>query len=98
LNGFNQFAPKAPGSAMYQERKHRRTFATLQKMREDLASMGKLLSETNFYAIIRGSLSEFYDSYISALNATSSVLGTTLSADDLILTLTEEYECHTLKL
>ena len=31
------------------------------------------------------------------MNATLSVLGTTISADDLMLTLTEEYECRTLK-
>jgi hypothetical protein len=72
-------------------------FATLRTMREDLASMGESLSETDFYAIIMGSLSASYDSYISALNATSSVLGTTLSADDLMLTLTDEYERRTLK-
>jgi hypothetical protein len=66
-------------------------------MREDLASMGELLSETDFYAIIMGSLPVSYYSYISALNATSSVLGTTLSADDLMLTLTDEYEHCTLK-
>ena len=62
-------------------------------MQEDLASMGESLTENNYYAIIMGSLPTSYDSYISALNATSSVLGTHLSPEDLMLSLTEEYEC-----
>ena len=67
-------------------------FATIRTMREDLASMGQPLTENDFYAIILGSLPGSYDSYISAINATSSVLDKTLSADDLMLTITEEYE------
>ena len=39
-----------------------------------------------------GSLPTSYDQYHSALNATSSVLGKQLSADDLMLTITEEFE------
>ena len=61
-------------------------------MREDLAAMGQPLTENDFYAIILGSLLPSYDPYISAVNATSSVLGKTISADDLMLTVTEEYE------
>jgi hypothetical protein len=72
-------------------------FATLRVMREDLASMGESLSDNDFYAIIMGSLPSSYDPYLSALNATSSVLGTHLSADDLMLSITEEYERRNLK-
>ena len=72
-------------------------FATLRTMREDLASMGETLSESDFYAIIMGSLPSSFDPYISAVSATSSVLGTHLSADDLMLTITEEYERRNLK-
>ena len=67
-------------------------FATLRAMREDLASMGESLTENDFYAIIMGSLPTSYDSYISALNTTSSVVGKHLSSDDLMLSLTEKYE------
>ena len=67
-------------------------FTKLCTMQEELASMGQLLSENNFYAIILGSLPSSYEPYISAVNATSSILGKTLSADDLMLTITEEYE------
>ena len=49
-------------------------FATLRTMREDLAAMGQPLNENDFYAIILGSLPASYDPYISAVNATSSVL------------------------
>ena len=60
-------------------------------MREDLASMGQPLSDDEMYAIILGSLPPSYNSYISAVSATSSVLGTMLSADDLMLTITDKY-------
>ena len=61
-------------------------------MREDLAAMGQLLDENDFYMIILGSLPPSYNPYISAVSATSSVLGKTVSADNLMLTVTEEYE------
>jgi len=72
-------------------------FATLRTMREDLSAMGHPPSEDDFYAIILGSLPPSFEPYISAVNATSSVLGKTLSADDLILTITEEYERRILR-
>jgi Reverse transcriptase (RNA-dependent DNA polymerase)/gag-polypeptide of LTR copia-type len=72
-------------------------FATMRTMREDLASMGETLTENDFYAIIMGSLPSSYDPYLSALNATSSVLGTHLSPDDLMLSIIEEYERRALK-
>ena len=71
--------------------------ATLRTMRENLASMGETLSDVDFYSIIMGSLPASYDQYLSALNATSSVLGKQLSADDLMLTITEEFERRGLK-
>lgn len=67
-------------------------FSKLRTMREDLAAMGNTPSDDDFYAIILGSLPLSFDPYISAVNATSSVLGTTLSSDDLMLTVTDEYE------
>jgi len=67
-------------------------FDTLRLMREDLASMGHSPLEDDFYAILIGFLPPSYDPYISALNATSSVLGTFLSPDDLMHTITDEYE------
>src|SRR5277367_589203 len=72
-------------------------FTTLRTMREDLAAMGHLPSDDDFYAIILGSLPPSYDPYISAVSATSGVTGTTLSADNLMLTITEEYERRILK-
>src|SRR5277367_6443700 len=59
--------------------------------------MGHCPSDADFYAIILGSLPPSYDPYISAVSSTSSVIGTTLSADDLMLTITEEYERQILK-
>lgn len=71
--------------------------ATIRTMRENLASMGETLTDEDFYSIIMGSLPPSYDSYLSALNATSSVLGKQLTADDLMLTITEEFERRNLK-
>ena len=59
--------------------------------------MGESLTENDFSAIIMGSLPSSYDPYISALNATSRVLGSQLSPDDLMLSVTEEYERRALK-
>lgn len=67
-------------------------FAKLRTMREDLAAMGSPPGEDEFYAIILSSLPSSYKPYISALNATSSVLGTVLSSDELMQTVTDEYE------
>ena len=61
-------------------------------MREDLASMGHPLSDDDMYTITLGSLPPSYNSYISAMSATSSVLGTTISADSLMTTITDEYD------
>jgi hypothetical protein len=67
-------------------------FAKLRKMREDLAAMGHPPGEDEFYAIILGSLPYSFEPFISALNATSSVLGTVLSPDELMQAFTDEYD------
>jgi len=61
-------------------------------MREDLASMGHAPGDDELYAIILGSLPYSFEPFISALNATSSVLGTILSPDDLMQAFTDEYD------
>ena len=61
-------------------------------MQEDLAAMGHTPDDDEFYAIILGSLPSSFEPFISALNATSSVLGTVLSPDELIQAFTDEYE------
>ena len=63
-------------------------------MQEDLASIGHLLSNDDMYAITLGLLPSFYDSYISAVSATSSILGTTISINALMTTITNEYDCQ----
>jgi len=49
------------------------------------------LSST-IYAIILGSLPSSFEPFISALNATSSVLGTVLSPDELMQAFSDEYD------
>ena len=67
-------------------------FLKLRTMQEDLASMGHPPSDDDMYTIALGSLPPSYNSYISAVSATSSVLGTTISADSLMTTITDEYD------
>lgn len=71
-------------------------FTKLHLMCKTLAAMGHPPTNDDFYAIILGSLPFSYKPYVSAITATSSVLGTMLSAEDLMLTLTEEHERHAL--
>jgi hypothetical protein len=54
--------------------------------------MGYPPSDDDMYAITLGSLPPSYDSYISAMSTTSSVLGTTISANALMTTITNEYD------
>ena len=67
-------------------------FSKLRTMWEDLASMGHPPSDDDMYAIALGSLPPSYDSSISAVSTTSSVLGTTISADSLMTTIMDEYD------
>jgi hypothetical protein len=70
----------------------REHFSKLHLMREDLAAMGHAPGDDELYAVILGSLPYSFESFISALNATSSVLGTILSPDELMLAFTDEYD------
>ena len=69
----------------------------LQTLRTDLIGMGADPGDENFTAIILGSLPPSYDPYLSAITATSTILGKTLSPDDLIRGLNEEADRRSLK-
>jgi hypothetical protein len=60
--------------------------------------MGHPLSDNDMYAITLGLLPPSYNSYISAVSTTSSVLGTTISADAFMTTITNKYDCRLLNL
>ena len=57
-------------------------------MQEVLASLGTVLSEQDFSAIVLGSLPKSYDQFISAVMAAASVL---LDPEDLMQTIIDEY-------
>ena len=61
-------------------------------MREELASLGTILSEQDFSAIILGSLPKSYDQFLSAVRATASVLKQDLDPEDLMQTIIDEYD------
>ena len=67
-------------------------FETLNHVR-GLSLYGPPPSDNDMYAIVLGSLPYSYDSYISVMSATSSVLDTTISADSLMTTITDKYDC-----
>ena len=56
----------------------------LQTMREDLASMGRSISDEDFTSIILGSIPLSYDTFISTMSATFTLLGSSLSPTNLI--------------
>ena len=67
-------------------------FAKLRTMWKDLATMGHSPGDDEFYMIILGSLPYSFKPFISALNATLSVLGTVLSPNELMQAFTDEYD------
>ena len=72
-------------------------FLKLWTMCKDLTAMGHPPTDDDFYAIVLGSLPSSYDLYIGAISATSSVIGKTPTADELMLTVTKEYERRSLR-
>ena len=71
-------------------------FAKLRTMQEDLATMGHTPDSDDFYVIILELLPSSFEPFISTLNATSSVLGTVLSPDELMQAFADEYDRRSL--
>ena len=67
-------------------------FDNIRTMREELASLGTILSEPDFSAIVLGSLPKSYDQFLSAVTATASVLKQELNPEDLMQTIIDEYD------
>ena len=65
-------------------------------MCKDLASMGHAPVKDDFYTIVIGSLPPSYNPFILALNAISSAIGSFIIPDDLMQTITDEYDRWTL--
>ena len=61
-------------------------------MKKELAGMGHSPGDNEFYVIILGSLPYSFKPFISALNATASVIGTILSSDELMQAFIDEYD------
>ena len=64
----------------------------LRTMREELASLGTILSELDFSATILGSLPKTYDQFLSAITVTASaILKRDLDREELIQAAIDEY-------
>ena len=64
---------------------------------KDLEALGDDLNDEDFSAMLLGSLPQSYDSYLSAVTAALSVLGTKLTPDALMPSIIDEFDCHTVK-
>ena len=72
-------------------------FDNLRNMREELAALSESIPDQDFAAIILGSLPKSYNTYLSAITATLSVLGKEVDPDALILSVIDEYNRHSVK-
>ena len=72
-------------------------FDTMRTMREDLVALGDSISNSDFTAMLLGSLPKAYDSYLSAVTATISVLQKELDAEALMLSVIDEFDRCTVK-
>jgi hypothetical protein len=67
-------------------------FSELLKLRESLAGMGVSIADTDFHAIILGSLPESYRLLLSSISAAAKITKSPLTSNELITLITEEYE------
>ena len=72
-------------------------FDNLRNIREELAALSESIPDRDFTAIILSSLPKFYDTYLSAITATLSVLGKEVNPDALILSIINEYDHRSVK-
>ena len=72
-------------------------FDNLRNMHEELAALRKSIPDRDFAAIILSSLPKSYDTYLSAIIATLSVLGKEVDPDALILSMIDEYDHCSIK-
>ena len=84
----------APGCTLWNICTH---FDNLHNMHKELTALSKSIPDRDFAAIILGSLPKSYDTYLSAITATLSILGKEVDPDALILSIIDEYDCHSMK-
>ena len=72
-------------------------FNNLHNMCEELAALSESIPDRDFAAIIISSLPKSYDTYLSAITATLSVLGKEVDPDALILSVIDEYDRRPIK-
>ena len=72
-------------------------FDTMCTMHKDLAALGDDLNDEDFSTMLLRLLPQSYNSYLSAVTATLSVLGIKLTPDTLMLSIIDEFDHHTIK-
>lgn len=72
-------------------------FMKLGTIHKDLVALGQTIPKANFYTIILGFRPSFYDFYIFSINtATALLLGTTVSAEELMYRAMQEFDLQNL--
>ena len=71
-------------------------FDTMLTMCDHLAAQGDDLNDEDFSAMLLGLLPQSYNSYLSTVTATLSVLGTELTPDALMLSIIDKFDCCTI--
>jgi hypothetical protein len=72
-------------------------FNMVTNLCEQLAAMGKTIADNEYVSILLGSLPAAYNTATSAMATTASLTNTTLTPDNVIRLITDEYDWHTLK-
>ena len=72
-------------------------FTRLMDLREQLASMGKILDDDEYTTVLLGSLPDSYDNVTGGLNAAADSTGNPINADQVVRLISDEYDRRMLK-
>jgi hypothetical protein len=88
---------KLQGTKLGDDEDARAHFIQLSDMKEQLASMGKIIDDDEFASILLRSLPSSYESTVNAINAAADQADTTVAPDWVIWLVTDNYDCHVIK-
>jgi hypothetical protein len=88
---------KLQGTKLGDDEDTRAHFTQLSNMKEQLASMGKIIDDDEFASILLGSLPSSYKSTVNAINAAADQADTTVAPDRVIQLVTDNYDRRVIK-
>ncbi|KAG6325740.1 hypothetical protein ID866_13349 [Astraeus odoratus] len=72
-------------------------FDKLWLLHEQLASLGHRLNDDTFTPIITTSLPPSYNAQVGSIMTLAKLAGKTLTSDNVLTAVKDEYDCHTIK-